>query len=413
MGVTVFSWGMQEVFEDIMDPLHETKITVKSNNSVYNFGVTRGQLFDLYAQYLTKVTGPACSGKTVLDGYADGPVGPGECEYKRASFEDYQQLTRRLAGGGVEWQTMAMDALAERLRDYDDILQRARHVQANLDAYEYPQDDANRSSRVDQLVADANTQATMLRNKYDACRLTHTDQTPADDLTDCQVPSQLNLMAEISLEQRFPVAVDRYPETCAALKQKYRLLRDGATRVYWQGKRTQPIDVYCGAMSSTEPQTYLLLRQSSAGTARPQVNFARRIGAPDEAFSESRTITSVLAGLHVEFVDGKAVVLPQTTGFVTHTGGPIQDGSAQVVHADLFAPETCDANGVQHLANLSLQGTPWVVSPETELEADVPPGSEGRWTLSSDRKQLDAHGEGRTGCVTLSVNDSLKLEYQP
>jgi hypothetical protein len=91
---------------------------------------------------------------------------------------------------------------------------------------------------------------------------------------------------------------------------------------------------------------------------------------------------------------------------------PVDANQRAVSHVELYATKNCDVSSA-HLINLSLQGTPWVISRQAQFDQVIPNGSQARWTVSADRKQLDAFGEGLTGCVELSVHGSLKLEYQP
>jgi hypothetical protein len=411
MGVTVFSWGMEKAFDDVTDG-HETVISVYSNNSQYLTGVTKERMFELYAEYLGIVTSPACSAKPATGQTV--PQSPFECPYRRASYEDYQQLTRYPAGSSAQQgtlmsmlaqQTAVMDELAQRRRGYADIEARAADVEAHIADYAYPraQDEAIKLQKVQQLRGNAHTQAASLLSAYNACVSNALACTPPGPTT----PS------EMALEREFPVERSHYPQSCKEFRDRYDLRRDTAVQLYWQGKRAQPFDAFCTQMGGADPQTYLLFRVSSPSTVRPDVNFARRIGTPDATFSEARTVTSVLAGLHVRFANGQVVVLPQEGGLVTDLGGPIPDGALDITHAEVFAVQTCDAPGERHLANLSLQGTPWAISTQNVKTIVVPPGSEGTWIVSADNKQLDAYGEGRTGCVRLSFQGSLLLEYQP
>lgn len=394
-GVTVFSWGVQEVFEDIVDE-HDASIRVHVNNSEFELGESTESLWQRYADYLQEVAGPVCNGTS--------PNGHGECNFRSASFEDYRQLTRQPVGDGGQLRRVLLDSLARRHKGYADILRRAEQVQANLSDYEYADEGTTAEARVASLVADARAQTDTVRNAYDSCLASPTS---------CQAPETLTLVPETSLEGRFPVLRARYPQDCQALRRQHGVRRDGHMRIYHLGRREHPLDVYCAHMAS-DPTTLLLLPSTSASTARPDRNFARRVGAPPAPFEVAPAITSVRTGLAVELSGGRATVLPQQTALVSHLGGPLEEEHGQVhEQAHLLTVRSCAAGRLQHLANLMLHGTPWRVAEDTELASQVPTGSEGRWQLSDDRKQLDAYADARTGCVDLFIQGPLELEYAP
>jgi hypothetical protein len=393
-GITLFSWELKEVFDDITHH-YDASLHVYVNNSALEFGNSTQDFFDRYRAFLSEVSGPVCGGKSA--------IGWRECTYLKATFEDYQQLTRLPVGSEtVELQTTLMDELAQRYQAYADIVSRAETIEANIDAYQYGEEDrSQRLATVRALLADARSQAATLKGAYDACRAA---------VASCKGSEQLGLMPEISLEQRFPVERDHYPQTCKDLRRKQGVLRDGPVRLYWQGKLAQPIEAYCAGMATAEPSMYLPLRVTSANTPRPYVNFAKQVGTSEDGLSEPLSTTSVFSAVRVEFVNQQAIVLPQAGVLVSDW--PVDEKQREVEHVELYATRTCDGSS-GHLINLSLKGTPWVISRQSQFDQVAPQGSEAHWTVSPDRKQLDAFGEGRTGCVELSVRGALKLEYQP
>lgn|GEM_PF-5097209 len=394
LGVTVFSWGLTELFEDLVNE-YGSSVRVFVNNSTYEYGENTESLWQRYAEFLELVGSAACSGKA-SGGYAT-------CGFRRASFEDYRQLTRWPVEGSVALQATLLEALASRHQAYRRIVERAEDIRDNLSDYEFPDGDGSRAARIDRLVDDAAAQAARLKQAYDAC---------VASASRCEPPETLALVSEMDLERRFPIERRRYPDTCDALRRRHGVRHDGRMRVYWLGDKNAPIDVYCADMATSAPRMFLLLARTSAQTGRPERNFVRKIERADAAFDEPRSVTSVFRGLEIQPAQGRAQVQTNQSAFVMHAPSEGQ-GTDTDTRAELVELRTCDTGARHHLANLSLQGIPWVVSDTTELVVEAPRGSEGEWILSKDRKQLDAYGAGRSDCVRLFIRGSLELEYTP
>jgi len=389
LGITVYKKSWKTTFSEIASSYSCTTRILSSAFQYSNNLLTMSQVFDLYDEYILRMSNPDCA----------DTEGPGSCAYM-ATFSPYETLTTAIPGNATTIRNNQenMRALETYYFETQDLLSDVDRILAvpgdynignDVDAFSSP-NDWTRDSLVNwrnQVKGYQNTTTTA----WGRCYL---------NILNCTAgPVGKGLPTWLSLKNALPTRKFILPQDCASLADKFGTTDDGEYTLYLGGNATRNYQVYCQDMATSVPKTFLILGNTSANTATPTWNFATYRNGSDGAVS--RTFESLEVEPKYDPSTG-TFYLRVVPGQKSHTAFAVTEsfpvGTDTTWIASTVTPLVANAHGgATATANLNLEGTPFVIPADISITED-PTCTPLTVVLSPDGHNIDVEATGDLIC---------------
>jgi len=228
------------------------------------------------------------------------------------------------------------------------------------------------------------------------------------NLSSCtSTPTAAGFLSWMDLLQYLPTRKVFVHADCAELSYQYGYVTDGPYTAYYGGDFLKPYPAECRAMETAEPQTYLLLPNTSADAGNLAANYSVRVDG------EGAQTTRLVRALRLYPAPSGGTYrlqafVPTREPFVTST-------LANDVREPPLVAAACDGSTVS--ANLDVTGTPFRFAATVFGQVVDETGAPLEATAAEDGKRLEVVAVGiEGGCISAALvppTDGIDLEYAP
>ncbi len=410
LGCTVFDKTWRQRTHDAFRDLDMSVQIVSTDGSVSLQNGTLETFTQRVEEFYDMVHSEACGDEDAYlhcaytGSFADYATATGLPRDSRASFE-------RLRQNYYLWQ-MARAA-------YQSALDRAADVMAHPDRYNLAgSTDPFFDLRIDETGTGDTVPATPLTlaevvawentGRTDLSRIEETLAACRSDLSSCtSTPAAAGFLTWMKLLQFLPTRKIFIHADCTELSYQYGYVTDGRYTAYYGGDFLKPYPSECRAMETGQPQTYLLLPNTSADANNLTDNYSVWV---DGGGARSTRLVRALR-LHPAPSGGSyrlQAFVPTREPFVTST-------LANDLREPPLVAASCDGSTAK--ANLNLTGTPFRFAATVLGQVVDSAGAPLEAMISHDRKRLEVVAVGsQYGCTSAALvppTDGIDLEYAP
>jgi hypothetical protein len=293
-----------------------------------------------------------------------------------AKFSTYDTITIEKKGGDIIIANARMNEYRYYASVYDNYIYQIDYIQSNYDEYE-------NAEEKDEVLRDLKKQLVIQKSQISGLARTCAlltiigEETPSID-EKCPNPSTVTdddgnkkFLDEWDILEILPLEKLEYPRTCKERKEMFQLESDGTYRVYMEGNKSKPYDIYCDGMGTEEPQEYLTLKNLSPVSDHPSYNYSRYASFYNvEDLETQNDLVSIYEKLkvkvsydHIAVHDEQDKFFETVGGVVTADKNEIDDNST--ISTALYGNARNLSREAEGEANINTAGTQFRLSEKT------------------------------------------------
>ncbi len=295
-----------------------------------------------------------------------------------AKFSPYESITITKKGGDIIIKNARMEEYRYYASVYDKYLYKIDYIQRNFDEY---QDAEEKDVILRELTKDLIVQKSKISGLARVCALPTVigEETPTID-EKCPAPTEQFeddgetkiFLDEWDILEILPLEAIKYPRTCQERKEMFQLQTDGTYRVYMEGNKSKPYDIYCDGMATDNPQEYLTLKNLSPVSDHPSYNYSRYSSFYTLDDLEPQDLVSIYSKLKVKVSYDHLAVYDEQDKFVETVGSEVLaektstiDENTATYKKALFGNARNSTRDSQGEANVNSAGTQFRLSENT------------------------------------------------